>query len=285
LAVGFVASSADGTKLVATTYDPIAASSIYTSPNSGATWVQTRAPFAYWGALASSADGTKLVALIQGGSTYTSTDSGATWAQTSAPCPGWCPSVTCSADGNKLAAAEYGGSIYTSTNFGATWIKTSAPLHTWISIASSTDGTKLVAVADDSASYSSTNSGAIWTPVNAPGVGWEAVASFADGSKVVAVGISLGNNPSGGPIYALQLPIPPSPPSPTPLLNMNRLSGNLSVSWLVPSSSFVLQENSDLVSPNWTDLPGSPTLNLSSLHLEVPASPSIGSHFYRLQQR
>src|SRR5437773_1755711 len=65
-----VASSADGTKLVAVgpSFDFNTAEriggQIYTSTNSGATWMQTSAPSTIWSSVASSADGTKLVAVI-----------------------------------------------------------------------------------------------------------------------------------------------------------------------------------------------------------------------------
>ena len=73
-----VASSADGTKLVA------AGQGIYTSADSGATWTQTTAPDLFWQSVASSSDGTNLVAVsikigASGGLIYTSSDSGATW--------------------------------------------------------------------------------------------------------------------------------------------------------------------------------------------------------------
>ena len=75
-----VASSSDGTQLVA-----VGLGTIYTSPNSGATWSVTSAPNADWYSVASSSDGSHLVA-VTGGGIYTSADSGGTWiARTSAP--------------------------------------------------------------------------------------------------------------------------------------------------------------------------------------------------------
>src|ERR1035438_9648461 len=55
-----VASSADGTRLAAVVRN----GGIYTSTNSGATWVSNSAPVRTWWAIASSADGTKLAAAI-----------------------------------------------------------------------------------------------------------------------------------------------------------------------------------------------------------------------------
>jgi hypothetical protein len=58
----------------------------------------------------------------------------------------------------------------------------------------------------------------------------------------------------------------------------------LGLAWLVPSTRFVLQENSNLGSTNWVDVPTSPTLDLTNLHQRVTLTPSLGSSFYRLKQ-
>ena len=274
---------------------------IYTSADSGVTWTQTSAPNNYWSSVAASADGTKLVGAARGpfgfggndsdGLIYTSPDSGVTWTQTSAPSNSW-SSVASSPDGTKLVAvisydrSGSGGPIYTSTDSGATWTQSSALPHRWASVASSADGTKLVAVVGkvageygDGLIYTSTNSGATWMPQSsAPNEYWTAVASSADGSKVVAVASV------DGAIYTLQFPIPPPPPQPSPQLSIGASGGSLGVSWLVPSTLFVLQQNIDLGSPNWTDLPTPPTLNFTNLYYQVAVSPSFAAGFYRLKQ-
>src|SRR5205823_7599614 len=80
-----VASSADGTKLVAS------ADRIYTSTDSGLTWWQSGALIQPW-SVASSADGSNLVAVGESSSflccswsIYTSTNGGLTWTPTSVP--------------------------------------------------------------------------------------------------------------------------------------------------------------------------------------------------------
>ena len=88
----------------------------------------------------------------------------------------------------------------------------------------------------------------------------------------------------GGPIYTLRFPIPPPPPRPSPRLSISRSGGSLDVSWLVPSTSFVLGQSFDLGSTNWTDVLTPPTLNFTNLHYEVAVSPSLGRGFYRLKQ-
>jgi hypothetical protein len=70
-----VASSADGTKLVAaSSADPtLSLGHIYLSSDSGASWTETGTP-QNWKAVALSADGTKVVAVVEGGYIYTWND-------------------------------------------------------------------------------------------------------------------------------------------------------------------------------------------------------------------
>jgi hypothetical protein len=195
-----IAASADGTKLVALSFNP---GSIYTSTNSGGIWTSASAPTNYWQSVAFSADGIKLVAAayqdlnFNPGSIYTSTNSGATWTPASAPTNHW-QSVASSADGTKLVAATYQdlnfnpGLIYASTNNGMTWMPGGAPSNYWQSVASSADGTKLVAAAHQDLNfnpgliYASTNNGMTWMPGGAPSNYWQSVASSANGTKLVA---------------------------------------------------------------------------------------------------
>jgi hypothetical protein len=181
-----VASSADGSKLVAGVYN----GQIYTSSDSGATWT-ARDSSRYWQAVASSADGSKLVAVdngggVSGGFIYTSTDSGATW--TARDSARYWLSVASSSDGSKLVAGAHSGYIYTSTDSGATWTQRDST-RIWNSLASSSDGSKLVAGVGVTGLpgylYTSTDSGTTWTPRELTRA-WQAVASSADGSKLVA---------------------------------------------------------------------------------------------------
>jgi microcystin-dependent protein len=174
-----VASSADGTRLVAGAYG----GDIHTSTDSGATWTPRQEGM--WCALASSADGTKLVAGEMGGAAriLTSTDSGLTWTPRASGQDWQC--VASSADGTKLVAAVYSGRIYTSIDSGTNWTATSAPGTNWTSVASSADGTKLVAGVYIGRIYTSIDSGVTWTP-RETGRAWRCVASSADGTKLVA---------------------------------------------------------------------------------------------------
>jgi len=286
--------SADGTKLVAVESLNTSPGSIYTSTNLGVTLTQTTAPTNFWTSVASSADGTKLVAAAttstHGGPIYTSTNSGLTWALTGAPTNiGW-QTVASSADGSKLLAGSavsftpglgYGG-IYTSTNFGITWTSNHVPAAQWQSVASSADGTKLVAVSIEPMGwiYTSTNSGTIWVSNNVPNNGWYSVASSSDGDKLVAAELAIYPSFTPGYIYTSQT-------TPSPQLTLTPKIGNYILSWIIPSTNFVMQYTCDLPATNWVTLTNTPTLNLTSLQNQVSFSPSISNSrsFYRLRSQ
>ena len=297
-----IASSTDGVNLVAGSGPYSGDGLIYISGDSGTTWTPTSAPTNDWACVASSADGLQLVAVATAypysgvagdGLIYTSPDWGRTWTPTTAPSNNW-SSVACSADGLKLVAVStpyFGGSpgcgdglIYTSQDLGATWLPASAPSNNWVSVSSSADGTKLVAVAayvysgfDQSCIYTSTNSGTTWMRADSPAViSLNAVASSAEGSHVVAVGTDC--------ICVLQSPAPAPPVPPSPRLTIDRSGCNLGLSWLVPSTGSVLQQNSDLRSANWVEVPGSPILDCTNMHHRVTLTPSLENRFYRLKQ-
>jgi hypothetical protein len=150
-----VASSADGTKLVAGGRDQV-----YTSADAGATWTSNIYSGNVDFSVASSADGSKLAAVTAGvndgfGVIYLSTNSGMAWLKiTNAPTGVSFSCVASSADGTRLITGAGGrvggppdyGPIYTSTNSGLTWVTNNVPKNVWASVASSADGSKLVAV-------------------------------------------------------------------------------------------------------------------------------------------
>jgi photosystem II stability/assembly factor-like uncharacterized protein len=301
-----MASSADGTKLVAV----VNGGGIFTSTNSGRTWMQTSAPssvFSYWFSVASSADGTKLIA-SGGPGVYISENSGTTWVSNNVPSG----SVATSADGVRLVVV--GSGIYTSTNSGTTWVTNNAPslgsTQGWSAIASSADGTKLVAGVSGNGYrgpiYTSTNSGITWISNNAPLAYWDSLASSADGSKLIAAGSAgvflsanyginwvsnapyaygVASSADGGKLIAM-MPATPgvgiyvSQSIRAPQLNATSSTTNLIVSWIVPSTNFVMQHSADL--QNWADMTNQPVLNLTNLQNEM-ILPLAGSNaFYRL---
>lgn len=180
-----VAMSADGTKMMVLTY--AAGGGIYSSSDSGATWVRQPNSSSIYD-IAMSADGTKVVGVAHNNSVYTSTDAGATWTQKSVTGSGPALlSIAMSADGTKLAAVAFNNFIYTSTDSGETWTQqTSAGSRKWWSIAMSADGSTLAAVGYDIYPYISTDSGATWSEQTALGQhATYSVAINGDGTKII----------------------------------------------------------------------------------------------------
>jgi hypothetical protein len=53
----------------------------------------------------------------------------------------------------------------------------------------------------------------------------------------------------------------------------------------VPSTGFVLQQNSDLNSTNWSNVLTSPMLNFTNLNYQVTIPLPLDCGFYRLKQQ
>jgi hypothetical protein len=270
-----VISSADGNILAALTSRAV----LYTSTNSGTDWTTNSLPSGVWHAAASSADGSTFV--LSGSGICISTNSGSSWTLTN---PLNATAIAASASATRLVAVE-GNSIYISTNSGFTWAQTTAPVTNWISVASSADGAKLVAVAvadrylrdppppnppglAGGPIYTSSDFGLTWVSNNVPSQPWNFVTASADGTKLFAV-------VSGGGIWTAQT-------TPTPQMNITPTNGNLALSWVIPSTNFVLQQNFDLTATNWTDVTNPPLLNLTNLQDEVTLPLTGGNCFYRL---
>ena len=281
-----VALSADGTKAVAVVGNSWSlghsTGGIYTSTNSGMTWSQTTAPIEPWTSVASSADGTILAATGYGSSmaipVYISTNSGLTWMPAASPANVTGNAVACSADGHKIIMGGYDvtsaseGQIYTSTDLGNTWVSNNVSGGVpWYGVASSADGTRLIACSDpNSYVVTSTNSGTTWISNSLPDLEWTGVAASADGAKLAA---SYGDRyyPSG--IYTSQT-------TPIPQLSSSLTNGTMTISWLIPSTAFILQQSSDLA--GWSDVTNTPVLNLTNLENQIALPVSAANAFYRL---
>jgi hypothetical protein len=288
LAWGSAASSADGTILAALAAPFLGSASLFTSTNSGSSWVSNSITQASVNAIACSADGTKMVVTSDWG-IYTSTNSGGSWSSwnvTNYVPAGW-SAVASSADGAKLVAIK-NSLICISTNSGMTWTQTSAPATNWTEVASSADGSRLAAIAGGSSDrggfsvsgcpiYTSADSGTTWTSNSLPvqyrnGIVSTSVASSADGNRLLAVLNSAPNGAVG--IWMLQT-------IPAPSINIALTNGSVALSWIVPSTNFVMQQNADL--QNWTDVTNQPVLNLTNLQDEVILPPPGSNVFYRLK--
>jgi hypothetical protein len=274
-----VASSTDGAKLAVAASFPPGSGAVYTSTNSGATWLSNNVQGV---CLACSADGSKLY-LAGSSYVFASTNFGSTWAQLpNSPFLGGATSlsqeIASSADGNKLALAVFGfGQIYTSTNAETTWNLATIPNFDWSFIASSADGKTLVATPGGAFGLGpicvSTNEGLTWNTNTSPYMLWGAVAASADGGELLAAGNTGTDFISDEPIYLSQSVR-------SPLMGFTPANGNIAVSWLAPSTNFVLQQSPDL--QNWSDVTNQPCLNFTNLNDEVdlPMTNSLG--FFRL---
>jgi hypothetical protein len=170
------------------------------------------------------------------------------------------------------------GTNYLSTNSGAAWTPMNLPLtNSWQGIACSADGATIV-VAGGNLVYISQDSGVTWYQTDAPAslIAWSAVACSGDKSNIVL---------ASSEIFTLKEPWLPPPTVPSPRLKTAETDSAFGVSWLVPSTRFVLEETSDLASGNWTNAPSAPTLNLTNLNYQWTASQSQNNAFFRLRQQ
>jgi hypothetical protein len=282
-----IAMSADGTKLVASAASPARSEYIFTSVDSGATWTSNGIPATSAVYVACPANGSKLVAAVNApGQIFSSTNMGAGWEPVNFPFPNvGLLSVASSAGGSAWVVGGAGGSLYVTTNSGTTWVSNGVEYANISSCASSADGSTLVAVAASSdvgigggLIFTSTNFGVTWTQADAPADSWRGVASSADGCRL-AGSASFGSAPLGhvwsGGIWAAQT-------APAPRLKIAPVNGNRVLSWIIPSTNFVLQQNLDLNTPNWSDVTNPPVLNLTNLEEQVTLPATNGSVFYRL---
>jgi hypothetical protein len=116
--------------------------------------------------------------------------------------------------------------------------------------------------------YTSLDSGSSWEVASGPVASWSSVASSADAGLLVA-------SVYGGGIWNRRS-------IPAPVLNIRSSGNDLALLWVVPSTDFQLQQNTDLTTTNWATLTDFATLNLTNLHKEVILPLNPGSHFYRL---
>jgi len=144
--------------------------------------------------------------------------------------------------------------------------------NTYVTTACSADGSRLLAVGSVGI-FASTDYGLTWLSNRTPtAVAWVACASSADGSKLVAApNYALG----GMKIYTRQS-------TPTPKLTLASSTRQLALSWVIPSTPFLLQENSSLAAANWKTVLAAPTLNLTNLQYSVTVRTTNAHIFYRL---
>jgi hypothetical protein len=182
-------------------------------------------------------------------------------------------SIASSADGSMLAAVWGGASVFLSTNSGSSWSSNNIG-GDLISIASSADGKKLITASNVGIGsiYTSSDGGRTWISNNVPSNVLRSVTCSADGSRLVAA--------ANGSIYT-------SYSTPSPQLTFAPSGGHLVLSWIVPSTNFILQQTSNIRATNWIASGNYPTLNLTNLQeeLKFPLLPAYPINFYRLKQQ
>jgi len=190
--------------------------------------------------VAFSADGRRLAAGNNVGKILVSTNSGATWSSSNS-LGYYINSLASSADGLTLLTASSSiGRSYTSSNGGQAWMSNSVPNNGfWLAAAVSADGTRLAIAGSTAASgngrwiYSSSDSGATWISNDVPRVGWQSLATSADGNLLFAAS-------ADGGIWIRRT-------TPRPVLRPALSTTNLTIGYVVPSASFVLQQNTDFI--------------------------------------
>ena len=251
-----VACSADGTKVIAAS----AGQPIFYSTNGGINCFTSSAPSFTWKELASSADGRRMVAVALSSRVYLSDDFGANWT-TIFPVQSW-NAICVSGDGNWVGATSAGGS-YISSDFGVSG--QSIPL-AGKAIACSANGSNWVIAGTGVQTYTSTNAGLNWQ-TNVLFL-WNDVAMSADGNEIFFsssyAGIWVGHDIS------------------SPQLNIAPLDSAVKISWLLPSTNFVLQQNTVLTTTNWIPVPNNPLLNFTNLNQEVSVPTTSSNTFFRL---
>lgn len=289
-----VATSADGNRLIAVAYS----GAILTSGDAGGNWT-SNVVIAWdnvvkpWNCVASSADGTKQFASDDSleNRVFTTTNSGLSWLAQQTPGL-WLSvrSIAVSSDGQHLVAGARTGSqnhcswlipLVGSTNGGNSWDTYPSPLEVywctgWPAVASSSDGLRLAAVTWDGAVFMTTNRGINWVSnrITSSSPTQISAAAAADANRLFVAISSYSSSENG--IYAWHA-------APLPTLNITPTGDSLRISWVVPSMPFVLQETTDLNTPDWTAVPMTPILNLTNLHHEVTVPLSGTNRFYRLQ--
>lgn len=190
-----VASSADGSKLIASTNGAIngTGASAYVSTDFGATWSRnTPGSNAFSTSFAAtSSDGSHLVYAKTNDYVWTSSDSGATWSNNSGV-HSW-TAVATSGDGNTVLGGDNAGGVYLSTDAGLTWALSTTLPQGVTGASASGDGSTLVATANGGNIWVSTNGGTSWT-ARATALSWSAIAAASDGSHLAAT-------VNGGQIY------------------------------------------------------------------------------------
>jgi hypothetical protein len=269
---------------------------IYISQDGGVTWTRTAAEDRSWSSITCSADGERLFAFCEAnlaaypypgrvilGNIFRSLDAGSTWTEIGRFNTNQWSGIACSADGAKLVALDAAElSIYTSQDIGAAWKKCDThALEFWRSVASSADGSTLVAAsaASDLGLLLSYDSGVTWLPTRQDD-DWLSVVISADASLFLGARVE-GDILSAGGLVSTDS----GTDGHQPHLFVRGDFDQISISWVIPSSGYRLQQKAALETNTWNDLTGAPTLDPSTLRYEYHISAHTTATFFRLTNR
>jgi hypothetical protein len=293
-----VAISADGSRIfLIMQSNGVPNNWVFVSSDKGATWTKTGFPSGGNTALACSADGTKVIAASANQPIFYSTNGGVNCFTSSAPSFTW-KTLASSADGRHMAAVA--GRVYLSDDFGSTWT-ISLPVQIWSAACVSGDG-NWVGATSSGVSYISSDAGVSGQSIQ---LGGNAIACSANGSNWLIAGSYIYTSTNGGVNWQTNLPYDWNAGAmsadgneivlsssyqgiwlghdiSSPKLNIAPLDSEIKLSWLLPSTNFVLQQNSDLSTTNWITVPGNPTLNFTNLQEEVTVPTTASNAFFRL---
>lgn len=179
------AMSADGTKIVAVAQS----SNIYTSMDSGVTWVaQTGSGARDWKNVTMSDDGTKIAAAVTDGYIYTSTDSGVTWSERQGAGMQRWSDIDGSADGSVLIAVAQGsttGRVYVSADSGSSWTQRET-VRDFRGAAIAANGNPMYAIEYGGYLRRSTDTGVTWTAVTTMGAAnWASAVCSATCNSII----------------------------------------------------------------------------------------------------
>ena len=88
---------------------------------------------------------------------------------------------------------------------------------------------------------------------------------------------SQGGSGGGGTFFRLSV-LPPS-------MGIGFSSGNVLLSWPGWADNFLLQQNLDFTTANWTNVSATPNLNSTNFHFEVMLPAVDNQGYYRLKQQ
>lgn len=293
-----IASSADGTHLVASAYG----GHIYTSENSGVDWIDRGSPAlalnnatSFYPSVATSLDGMHLAVPengdADGGSLYTSADGGANWNLQTSAVEFWV-AIASNSDGSRLVAIINAnnsdqGDICTSSDFGLNWThQAGAGNRHWTSVTSSLDGSHLAATASGGYIYLSEDFGVTWESQTVAGQNlWTSIASSASGDLLAATGTNIdiwtrkGSSPSV--VAAPSASIVPTPQQQSSIISLSPAAFNeQSETVITISGNFSERVNSITINGNLIRS-GSWAQSSSMITFAFPAS-SAGKYSIQL---